>query len=1048
MNYTRPKGKLAEARPLIAGLSAVALLLMFGIEGPVRADPVPNPIPDVGGFLAPDDDVMKNELKAMVVWGKLQKDIRLCLDKGAKNQSRGKDSRLQSCFERVRIKFVARTESLGLPECWDLDALFAASEKEAKSAFARIYCDETDSPPVCGDGLVAAWEDCDDGNTASGDCCAADCTFETAGSICSGDSNFCTDDICDGAGVCTPQANMEPCDDGLFCTTTDVCSGGVCGGSGDPCLGGDTCNDQCNEALDTCAETGTVCEDGLYCTGNDTCQSGTCTGGEDPCSSGDACNSTCNEALFHCYAAEGASCSGGACNETGMCLLEQGGTCSSDADCLVGGCVDGVCCESACDSGCAACSFVLTGVADGICAPVLAGTDPDDECRLPGGADVCDGSGACTFCGDGVLEVGEECDDGNGSSGDCCSSTCQFENDLPGCAPSATILTPTHGDFTEAQIVQVEGLVENIQPGNASLTVGEQSVSIAADMSFVTQVAILPDEVFQPIVATLTRGSDGQEFNDRVVLIRGAMVPVGENVAGGITMRLTDTGLDSIEPAITDLVSIDPKELIPDGTVFLSNYCYQDTWFGCLGRVDIAIRHTNNLPRIEDFSLDVDSQQAYAEGDITLSGLAVRANVTNRTGISVNCNIDITSQQTEIFGDYSLEPMAVLATKVDVAQQGSVAIATAGFSYTTSCSGILGGIIEALIGVFVSDMETLVQDGLQDFLNTTDGEGNTPIAGAIETALDGIDLAGPIGEGLGLDLDTPFSGVYEDPLGITFPILASILAMAPDPEAPSFAGSLAVPTGTPSWPDTLPGTQEDYGIALGFSPSTFNQFLSESVASGLLRMTLSELDVEGTSLAINSTLLAAFLPEFATLPPLTPLVVRIAPTLAPIVTQAGGPNGEVATLYLPHLLIEIVQPNAGDAVRASAAVDMELGLSLTAGDVGLDIQVSAPAPESIEITLLQNPLGVSPEAVNTVVPLMLELALPVFQGGLGSFPLPGFFGLSFQPSSDMVRYQNYLTIFANLVVEGSPSRAFFEEESGDARSQIQIPGPSADPSRE
>jgi cysteine-rich repeat protein len=1020
------KNSLRAARVVT---TAIAIFLgSFLITGTARADLPKDPIPDVGGFLAPDDDVMKAELKAMAAWGKLQKDLKTCLDKGAKNQSKGKESRLDSCMVRARAKFEARTVKLALPECWDRDALFATSETEAKSAFSRIYCDENAPAPVCGDGLLAPWEDCDDGNTASGDCCAADCTFEAAGSTCPADGNVCTDEVCNATGTCLSQPNVAPCDDGQFCTTTDVCAGGVCGGSGDPCVGGDTCNDTCDEALDTCAETGTACEDGLFCTTNDTCQSGSCTGGGDPCTGGDACNATCNEELFHCFSAPGTLCAGGECNDTGMCLLEQGGTCSSNADCLVGDCIDGICCESACDGGCEACAFALTGVADGICAPVLAGTDPDDECRLPGGVDVCDGSGACTFCGDGVLEVGEQCDDGGNVSGDCCSSGCQLENDLPGCAPRATILTPVHGDFTQAQSVLVEGRVDNIQPSNVALTVGGQSVLLNADQSFSTQVTIVPDQIFQPIVARLTRLSDGEEFNDRIVLVQGAAIAVGENVGDGIGMRLTDTGLDSVEPAITSLVSIDPKELIPDGTVFLSNYCYQDTWFGCLGRIDVAIRHTSTLPRIDGFALDVDSQPAYVEGDITLTGLAVRAKVTNRTGVSVNCNIDITAQQTEIFGDYGLEPMPVLATKVDVSQQGSVAIATSGFSYSTSCSGILGGIIESLIGAFVGDMEALVRDGLQDFLNATDGSGNTPIAGAIETALDGIDLAGPIGEGLGLDLDTPFAGVLEDTLGITFPMNASILATTPDPEAPTFAGSLAVPTAEPTWPDTVPGTQDSYGIALGFSPSTFNQFLSESITSGLLRLTLSELDVGGTPVPINSTVLGAFLPAFNALPPLTPLEVRIAPTLSPVVTDTVGPDGEVATLYLAQLLIEIVQPTAGDAVRLAAAVDLELGLSLEAGEAGLDIQVGSPVTESINVVLLDNPLFVETVNVEALLPTMLELALPAFQGELGSFPLPSFFGLSLQPASDMVRYENYLTIFADLVSNGSPSAAFVDPE--------------------
>ena len=84
--------------------------------------------------------------------------------------------------------------------------------------------------------------------------------------------------------------------------------------------------------------------------------------------------------------------------------------------------------------------------------------------------------------------------------------------------------------------------------------------------------------------------------------------------------------------------------------------------------------------------------------------------------------------------------------------------------------------------------------------------------------------------------------------------------------------------------------------------------------------------------------------------------------------------------------------------------------------------------ESINVVLLDNPLFVETVNVEALLPPMLELALPAFQGELGSFPLPSFFGLSLQPASDMVRYENYLTIFADLVSEGAPSPAFMDEE--------------------
>jgi len=60
------------------------------------------------------------------------------------------------------------------------------------------------------------------------------------------DGNVCTDDDCN-AGACEYFNNTLACDDGFFCTLTDVCSGGNCIGSGDPCPG-----EICDDATDAC----------------------------------------------------------------------------------------------------------------------------------------------------------------------------------------------------------------------------------------------------------------------------------------------------------------------------------------------------------------------------------------------------------------------------------------------------------------------------------------------------------------------------------------------------------------------------------------------------------------------------------------------------------------------------------------------------------------------------------------------------------------------------------------------------------------------------
>jgi cysteine-rich repeat protein len=68
---------------------------------------------------------------------------------------------------------------------------------------------------LCGNGTVELGEQCDDNNTAAGDCCSATCQFE----------------------------NGNACDDGSACTTGETCSAGVCGsGAAVGCAACEACN--------------------------------------------------------------------------------------------------------------------------------------------------------------------------------------------------------------------------------------------------------------------------------------------------------------------------------------------------------------------------------------------------------------------------------------------------------------------------------------------------------------------------------------------------------------------------------------------------------------------------------------------------------------------------------------------------------------------------------------------------------------------------------------------------------------------------------------
>ncbi len=60
----------------------------------------------------------------------------------------------------------------------------------------------------------------------------------------------------------------------------------------------------------------------------------------------------------------------------------NGDPCQTPADCINGNCPqdDHICCDYACDTPCMACAAAKTCGPDGICAPIVAGTDPDGEC--------------------------------------------------------------------------------------------------------------------------------------------------------------------------------------------------------------------------------------------------------------------------------------------------------------------------------------------------------------------------------------------------------------------------------------------------------------------------------------------------------------------------------------------------------------------------------------------------------------------------------------------------------------------------------------------
>lgn len=221
------------------------------------------------------------------------------------------------------------------------------------------------APPGCGDGAVnQASEQCDDGNALAGDGCNGACQPEP-NYVCSTPGQPCTLTFSCGDGIINPG---EACDQG-------------------PSKGSPGCSDDCSTQ-----EPGYKCIAGQACEELYVCNNGRIEPGEtcDPPSVGSGCDADCKTE-------PGWRCSPGSCKRLPYC---GDGIVQADI---------GEKCDQGAHKGSPGCSDDCLSM-DATCSCV------------PGAACVCQAA----VCGDGMVQIGEVCDDKN-SQYPGCSDACEVE---------------------------------------------------------------------------------------------------------------------------------------------------------------------------------------------------------------------------------------------------------------------------------------------------------------------------------------------------------------------------------------------------------------------------------------------------------------------------------------------------------------------------------------------------------------------------------------------------------------------------------------------
>ena len=263
--------------------------------------------------------------------------------------------------------------------------------------------------------------------------CQAKCdgSSRTACGAAPGTSTICAAASCTGAAL-TPTA---------FCDGTGSCALASTISCGAYRCGGSACKATCTTATSTLD-----CNDGYVC------KLGACvtTGG-----AGTVCSDDTECASGHCVdgggslrvCCEAASCpSGSVCAAAGskapagQCIKTDGQTCGAPGECSSGFCVDGHCCDTACDGQCEACDISGNpGKCSGVSGPVHGTTRT--ACSS-GGGDICkalqcDGTKDRLKCASFASGLDVECGPATCTAGKAtAASTCDGAG---ACKPGATV---------------------------------------------------------------------------------------------------------------------------------------------------------------------------------------------------------------------------------------------------------------------------------------------------------------------------------------------------------------------------------------------------------------------------------------------------------------------------------------------------------------------------------------------------------------------------------------------------------------------------------
>jgi hypothetical protein len=515
-------------------------------------------------------------------------------------------------------------------------------------------------------------------------------------------------------------------------------------------------------------------------------------------------------------------------------------------------------------------------------------------------------------------------------------------------------------------------------------------------------------------VDVVARYGRGEVIRERRTVVYGdgdtaEVLPAGASLDSAVGLRINERSFTKLGAVVKTLTTIDAPAIAPAGTVFLDE---------CITQIIVCTLHARAAsaapPTIGDFSVALDSNQGNVRAVVTLTGVHIPIDVDARiAGIPASCDLEVDAQTVTIDGNYALQPDVADPHLLDVNLVGTRPTVTLGNVTDDFTGGVCSiPVIEQIVGLFLPDVKTLMQQNLTTLLGDRDGNGplDAPVADAVEAALAKINVAGDIGSALGLDLESTLTAADEDPAGIALRATAAFTSLGVAPEAPDLTGSVGYPGEVfATLPTATPGGRP-YDVAVGASATGFNQLLAGETERGLLNVDVTRLD--GRQLTLKG--LFDLVGAGGLITADQPIVISLRPEVAPIVTTGPGPAGATGELRFSGYRVTVKTVGPQPVLLLGLVLDFRTGIGLELVDGGLGFTFAQPAEEDMTATVTANPLGLPEALIGSVFQQLSPQVFATVQDVLPSFPLPQFAGLDLSLVG-INRVGSSFVLFADLV---------------------------------